>query len=281
VSNLNTQFATSVTLNLSPIFDTAVASLSGALAAASEGTNTATINVPAGRTLSVNQTAPATFAGGIAGDGSLVLAQTSTSALSLSGNNTYTGSTTVAGGTLEVSGSLNGTAEIEVKSGAIFALGGSNVINNTAILELAGGTFQTRGFSENESLTLGLGTLQLTGNSILDFGASENSQLLFAGVGSHTAGSFSLSIENWNGSIGSVDPGNDRFLFVGGEEVRLAFQNAFSQDDISFNGVNGFTTVQYEGHFEVMALAIPEPSSLMLGTLAAGLLGFRRRRVNS
>jgi autotransporter-associated beta strand protein len=220
-----------------------------------------------------NRSDAVTVANSINGSGSLT--QMGADLLILSGTSTYTGRTTVASGTLEVSGSLHGTAEIEVQSGATFRLGGSDVINNSATVTLAGGTLRTSGFSEGSATSLGLGTFRLTASSTLDFGSSNTSQLLFSGFDPLVAGT--LSIFNWDGAASGPSDA-DRFMLLGNNVARLSFESAFA-GRLAFDGFNTFSTVQYDTYFEVVA-AVPEPSSLMLGTIAVGLLGFRRRRKN-
>jgi autotransporter-associated beta strand protein len=76
-----------------------------------------------------------------------------TGTLTLSGNNTYTGSTMLYEGTL--------------------ALGASNRISDSSALVLGGGTFATGGFSET------MNTLTINTTSVIDFGAG-TSALVFA-----------------------------------------------------------------------------------------------------
>jgi fibronectin-binding autotransporter adhesin len=119
VNNTNTGTGTGTILNLATGANTTVGSLSGAVATPASGINSATINTQAGRTFTVNQTTAATFAGSIAGTGNFVLGSSSTQALTLSGSNTYSGTTNVSAGTLLVTGSLGNTA-VTVANGATF-----------------------------------------------------------------------------------------------------------------------------------------------------------------
>ena len=90
--------------------------------------------------------------------GGVGLAKTSAGALTISGNNTYSGPTTVTQGTLTLG---NNNA---IKAGTATPV---------SSLVLNGGTFATGGFSDT------LGTLTLAANSILDLGTG-NSVLHFA-----------------------------------------------------------------------------------------------------
>lgn len=109
VNNPNTGAGSAVVLNLATAVDTTVGSLTGTLATPSSGTNTATINTPTSRNFTVNQTAPGIFAGIIAGGGSLTVGSQSTNTLTLTGSNTYSGTTTVSAGSLQVGNAGTGT----------------------------------------------------------------------------------------------------------------------------------------------------------------------------
>jgi fibronectin-binding autotransporter adhesin len=87
-----------------------------------------------------------TFSGAIGGGaGVIALTKVGTGTLTLSGNNTYAGPTTIDAGTL--------------------AIGASERIANSSAMVLGGGTFATGGFSET------LNTLTLSSSSTIDFGA--------------------------------------------------------------------------------------------------------------
>ncbi len=102
-----------------------VGNLSSNLSGAASG-NTAGIFLSTGVTLTVNQTAPTTFQGTIFGGGSLILGSSSTSTLTLTGNSTYGGSTTINGGTIQL-GATGGPAV-------------ANVLPTTTSLTLATGS---------------------------------------------------------------------------------------------------------------------------------------------
>ncbi len=92
-------------------------SLSGAIVAPlGTGTNTATINIAASDSLTVNQTTAGTYAGVLAGAGAFNLGPLSTAALTLTGVNTYTGPTSVSGGTLNATASNIGSGSLAVSN---------------------------------------------------------------------------------------------------------------------------------------------------------------------
>ena len=100
-----------------------------------------------------------TFAGVIqnGSDSSQVLSivKTGTSKLTLSGANTYTGTTTVSNGTLEVNGSLGSSSTVTVKGGTlagIGTIGGATTLNASAILSAGSSSVGTLTFSGNLTL---------------------------------------------------------------------------------------------------------------------------------
>lgn len=93
-----------------------------------------TVNIQ-NATLTVNQapsTTPTVFNGALTGAGSLVV--TGGGILDLAGNNTYTGPTTVNGGTLKVNGSIS--SPVTVNNGG--TLGGSGTINGAVTIGSGG-----------------------------------------------------------------------------------------------------------------------------------------------
>ncbi|MFN0076617.1 MAG: autotransporter-associated beta strand repeat-containing protein [Prosthecobacter sp.] len=137
VNNTNSTAAgTNAILNLATAVDTTVGSLSGTVATPTSGTNTATINTQTGRNFTVNQTTAGTYAGVIAGAGNLTLGSSSTNALTLSGTHTYTGTTTISAGTLQLGN--GGTT--------------GSIINSTSISVATGATLKT---NRSDSITLG------------------------------------------------------------------------------------------------------------------------------
>jgi autotransporter-associated beta strand protein len=129
VSNNNaTAAGTNTVINLNNTADTVVGNLSGFINVPTSGTNTATINTGgSGINLNITQTTALTAPAGIAGAGNVVLSSGSTAALTLTGNLTYSGSTTVSGGALRLQTNLTNTSSVSVDTSLeLTAGGGSN-----------------------------------------------------------------------------------------------------------------------------------------------------------
>lgn len=112
-----------------------------------------TVNLATGAGLTINNSEGQTFSGTIQGGGSLVKSGTGTQILS--GDNTFTGMTTVTGGTLQLgsSGTSGSVAGTVTTSGT-----GALTVNRSNTLSLDVNTSGTGNF-----LKLGAGTLTLTG----------------------------------------------------------------------------------------------------------------------
>ncbi len=212
--------------------------------------------------------------------------------LLLTGNNTFTGATTIAanGGVLNAgaAGALGLTTSITVNNAGTLALSGSgnlNRINNSAAINLAGGTFLRSGagtVSEGAGATrngatvtgmsgLGLGALTLMSNSSLDFGTG--------GVGTFTFSSFVpgtsilnilnyTSSANFLGNVSGTDGTDDRLIFNQDQSTRLAF--------FSFNGVPAGEIALDGGFFEIVP--VPEPGTWIAGSLVVAFVGWTQRR---
>ncbi len=153
VNNPNTTLpGTSTLLSLFNAGQT-VGPLSGAIAQPANG-NTAAIFLSSATTLTVNQTAPGTFQGTITGGGNLVLGASSASTLTLSGNSTYGGSTTINGGTIQlgVANALPATTSLSLGSGGTLNLNNNN--QTIAALSSSAGNINT-GTGTGGILTIG------------------------------------------------------------------------------------------------------------------------------
>ena len=194
----------------------------------------------------------------------------------LTGANTFTGATTVSAGTLALStiagGALGATSSVTVNTSGTVMLGADNQINDSATMTLAGGTLALGGKSEGTAGTTGVGALTLTATSTIDFAVgATNSIIQFAGLGTHTAGAI-LQVINWNGTP-NTGGGTERLLFAG---TTTSFTSLYAQSDVLFDGLSGYSAVQFSGYYEIAA--VPEPSTYIVGALALAAIGFQQAR---
>lgn len=166
VNNTNTDAGNDTVLNLATAVNTTVGSLSGTIDTPSSGTNTATINTQTGRIFTVNQTADATFAGTIAGAGDFVLGGLSTNTLTLTGVNTYTGTTTVSAGTLALVGGSHASA-ITVSGGASLGFTLGSPTTSSSSFNLSAGTIKVTGTPTLPSYTLISSSTGISGTPVL------------------------------------------------------------------------------------------------------------------
>ena len=214
---------------------------------------------------------------GINGTGALI--KSTGGMLTLAGASTYTGATQINGGILNVAGPLSGTGGVTVNNTGTLLLSANNVINDSAGVTLNGGTLRTDGASEGSGHGSGLGLLTLSASSVIDFGTGGVATLSFAGFASHTAGTTSLTVDNWSGMRfqSGTEGARDRLILAGNAGD---FRSAFAQNDILFSGFSpGYSAIQFDpGHYEIVA--VPEHGqTAMAGAVAlCALIGYRERR---
>ncbi|MBI4025825.1 MAG: autotransporter-associated beta strand repeat-containing protein [Verrucomicrobia bacterium] len=183
-----------------------------------------------------------------------------------SGANTFTGNTVINAGTISLTtnNALGGTTNITINANGTLLLNGGTgtLINNAAVINMNGGTFNANDLTETMS------NLTLSANSTVSLLAGTVSTLTFSGVSTRSAGT--LAIDNWTGSPWTSQSGiDDAIFFTGNAGQNLAW--------ISFTG---FTAGAYVlGGGEVVP--VPEPSTILSGLLLMGLLARRMRRDKS
>jgi len=160
----------------------------------------------------------------------------------LSGISTYTGTTHVTGGTLN--------------------LDGAHRLSASSNLDLNGGTLETSdaGGADGEDFNC----LSLSNSSTIDL---ESTSLTFACLGAVGAGD-TLTVMNYSFSVSP----NYIFRFLGDLTGNSAFLNLVG--DTTVNG----SAVSYIFDGTYTDVVTPEPSTLALIGLGAGLLFLRRRR---
>ena len=244
---------------------------SGTVSLAGANATANTIEVTTGNTATVSA----------ALSGSNGLTKSGAGTLALSGNNSaLTGAVAVTGGTLAASSAnaLGGATSVTVSSGGSLLVTEDNAINNSAAINLAGGTLAMSGTTNDT-----VGALTLSANSVIDFGTFVgNVYFADSSAVSWTANAI-LSIWNWNGTsqYGTSYGAGDRHIFFGNNASglssnQLAQISFYSDSGSSFIGSGWINSSGEIG-------AVPEPQAIV--TAAALLLGmgfyYLRRRKTS
>jgi len=236
--------------------------------------------------------------------GSISLIKTGSGTLSLGDANTYSGTTSVNGGTLLVNGNQSSaTGDVSVASTA--TLGGSGTIGGATTV-LSGGTLQ--------SGNSGIGTLAFNNNVTIDSGGTVQAQI-GAGTGTGTSDTLNLSGGTGTRSLTFASGSNlnldgtagfnatagttytlanlgDAGLSFGGVNVAGDFATYTNNGTFTTNGVNvtvsGFTfntgdqlILRRTGtELQLVFSPVPEPTTILgvaVGLVAVG--GFIRKRL--
>lgn len=208
-------------------------------------------------TVNFNQTNSYTLTAAITGTGTVN--QLGTGTTTLAGESTSFTALAVQGGTmrLDVSTGPAVSGSVSVAAGATLFLASSNQVADTAAVTLSGGTIM-RGSGVMEIF----GNLNLTGDSIIDFGIGSASSLNF---GTYTGGGFNLNVTNF--SFGNV----------------LTFKTDLTDtiDDTNFFEFDKEFTSNWDGDTDTFTItSVPEPTTGMLLLLGATALYFWKRRTS-
>lgn len=286
VNNLNTGPGDAVTLNVQT--SAQFRGLGGVVAAPSSGVNAAIVNVVGPATeLSLIFTGAgptsATYAGKIAGDGrvSFTAAQSSFSQ-TFSGNNTYTGTTTVGGGTLRINGTTSGQGNYIVNSdGFVATLTGSGTIglatNGTVTV---GGGNPSRLSAGADS---GAGTLNVvtSGTGGVIFGSAS---IFLADIGPAGASDLLAIAGGYIDLTSSTDTLNLNSLAGGfdGSSYTIATFNQNLGSGV-FNTVTGLPANYVVAYLPtaIMIVPVPEPTIWALAVQGTILLCWGARRLSN
>lgn len=150
--------------------------------------------------------------------------------LSLTDANTYTGTTTINGGTLLLynSGVLNGTTAVVVNPGGTLYFQGAERINNAASLTIAGGTLQLSSSGTetvgavtlNNNGTISTGTLSSNSGFALQSGSVSGTLAGTASLTKTTDGTVTLTGSSTYSGITTVSGGTLQLNFMGGTANR-------------------------------------------------------------
>lgn len=243
-----------------------------------------------------------TFSGALQDGGSqggkLTLIKAGAGIQILTGAGSYTGATTVNGGTLRINnspsavpataGRLENTSALTINNGGTLQLSGdvavTDRLNNSAPITINdGGRFALNNVSEGASaanLPPGVGALTLSAGSTLDFGSGSNGNTLLA-ASLAVDGSGTISIVRWTGLARSDNgsAGSDRLLFVADPQLSAAQLAQFQFSGIGNGFDPGAEIIRYNGYYELVP--VPEPATWLAGICTAllGAAAWRRRRV--
>jgi autotransporter-associated beta strand protein len=181
----------------SPTFSTtsAFASNGGFITNSSTVTGTLTVNPVA---------ATASYGGTI--QNNIALAKAGANRLTLTGNNTYIGATTVNGGTLEVTGTLTATPTVTLNAGGTLLLNSTanNLVNTLANVNLAGGTLSIDNSRTGNTQTFA--NLNVSAASSINFGTGSTNLFRFNALTGLTA---PLAVRSWSGSVYALGTTDD------------------------------------------------------------------------
>jgi autotransporter-associated beta strand protein len=203
-----------------------------------------------------------TLSGTIRGTGNMT--KNAASTLTLSGNNSYSGTTTINGGTLKVAsaGALGQAEAIVVNTGGSLLIGVDNSIGDSTDIALNGGTIKFEG-DRNESV----GALTLSADSIIDMSGGDihlEFAILYA------------TLESYNLKIYNYSLYNDHLYFNGSTYVNESLPRIQFYSDAG-NTLIGDSFIRDFGVTNEVC-PVPEPGVYATGLLLMGLMFYYQYR---
>jgi fibronectin-binding autotransporter adhesin len=173
------------------------------------------------------------------------------------------GSLTLSSGSATFSGSFAGSGTLIIGPGASLTLG-ANFSDPNLTIQLAGGSLYLNGTNST------FGTLNITGNSILDFGNTTNSTLNVNNV-TFSATNLALSVTNWT---------NVQDYFYS-QNFTGAVPNAHGQtpeNQITFSGFTAASTSWLSNDHQITPAPEPATYGMIFVGLSVAAVGLRRLR---
>ena len=219
-------------------------------------------NVTNNATLAFNRSDDLTYANVISGTGAVTKSANNT--LTFTGNNTYSGGTTISAGTLKAgSATALGTGAISVSNGAALDLNGQTM-TSTGVLTLRGTGIDSTGALLNSGSTAATyaGALALGANSSIMSGSTITSTISLTNTGALAGGGFTLTL----GAPGLVSADNHLYSIIDNTTAKIIKNGSFFW---TFHGNN-----TYSGGTDINAGTIRAGSATALGsgaiTVASG-----------
>jgi T5SS/PEP-CTERM-associated repeat protein/autotransporter-associated beta strand protein len=207
------------------------------------------------------------------------LTKLGTGTMLASGTSTYAGATTVSNGTLNVSGSLSQTSSVVVANGGTLMLSGaagSSKINDTASITLqSGSTLAFAAGLSNHTETVG--TLTLSGNSIIDLGVGGANNILQFALSGAASWNGTLSIYNYNlGDRIYFGTQDNPTSLTAGQLNSIQFYSGAGTGLLGIGQWTGSNTGEVTfGSGEIMP--VPEPATVMSALLLLGIVCWSER----
>ncbi len=230
-------------------------------------------NTTGGRGLTINGTGNTTVSGVIANNNAANtlasnLTKSGSSTLTLTNANTYTGATSVTGGTLLVNGSTSTSSAVTVNNSGTL-LGGTGTV---------GGVVTINGPAAITAATSGtVGTLTMSSGLTLA-GTSGNLATYLVDIGSGANNSDRLTI----GGALNLSGAFDRLTFNGTPDgVNSYVLASYASVSGTFDNVSvpaGYALQYNASELDLVLVPVPEPATVAAGLLALGTLGVSQRR---
>jgi autotransporter-associated beta strand protein len=244
---------------------------------------TAGILVATTKILALGGSGNGALTGIISGNGAgnnptVALTKSGTGTWTLSGANTYVGTTTVIGGTLLINGNQSAaTGAVTVNSSGT-TLGGTGTIGGSVTVNALANIAPGNGGNTTAILSVGPLTLAPTSNFLVDINGTT------AGSGydrlSVTTGTVTIGVSNLVVTVGTTLTIAQTFLIVDKVSAGPVI-GTFAQGSTVTSGPYAFS-INYAGgdgnDIVLTVTAVPEPSTWIGGALALVALGYTQRR---